>query len=296
MSFLSRVKIVAGIVDWRGRWIHYSKTPYMKINPKQFHGDPMGIYFFPEKFKTKTAMWRNFDYKFVVELSSDAKILDLDKTSREQMLKVVKHCFGYIDREITEEDIDQINERKDYQDYAWEIMRNSKFMTQQAKWTKALTDLGYDGVFDDTRSIHTAEVQLIVLNQKKIKVLDMVRKSGTRFKDLEKVTNEVAEMFKDYGTVKVDKPKSKKGMWSDEKELSSRIEIVKDKREVSLTLMVNDKREEIAVSLSYARPSLSYGTGFSYKYETKEYEDLDRFKTVMDKIFHGPDEHEVGRG
>ncbi len=296
MSFLSRVKIVAGIKDWQGRWVHYSKTAFMKINPKQFHGDPMGIYFFPEKFKTETSMWRNFDYKFVAELSSDAKILDLDKTSREQMLKVVKHCFGYIDREITEKDIDQINTRKDYQDYAWEIMRNSKFMSQQAKWTKALTDLGYDGVFDDTKSIHSAEVQLIVFNQKKIKVIDMVRKSGTHFKDLEKVTQEVAEMFKEYGELEVKKPKNNKDMWSDKKELSSQIRIVNGKRDVNLNLRVDEEREVIRISLSYANPSLSYGTGFSYKYETKEYEDLEYFKKAMDKIFKGPDEFEVGRG
>lgn len=282
--------------DWRGKWVHYSKLPYLKVNPQQLHGDPAGIYFFPEKFQTKTAMWRNYEYKFIVELSSDAKILDLAKTSRQQMLSLVKHCFEYIAREITDDEVEQINERKDYQDYAWEIMRNSNLMSHQAKWAKALTDLGYDGVFDDTWSIHSAEVQLIVLNQKKIKILDMIKKSGTHFKDLEKVTTDVAEMFKEYGDVVVEKPKLRKSMWSDKKELNSRIRITRGKREVSLTLSVSEPQESISISLSYSNPRLGHGTGFDYNYTTKEYNNLEYFKKTMDAIFKGPDEFEVGRG
>ena len=123
----------------------------------------------------------------------------------------------------------------------------------------------------------------------------MVRLGGTQFKDLEKVTNEVAEMFKHYGEVEIEEPKARKSMWSRDKELSSIVRITKDKREVSLELTVNKDRNEISIHLSYARPSLSYGTGFRYDYRKNEYKDLDRFKEVMDKIFNGPHEYEVGK-
>jgi len=294
---LKALKSIASIDDWSGRWVHYSKTPHLTINPKQFHQDPAGYYFFPEEFETETTMWKNMSYKFIVELPSDVKVLDLDTVTRDEMIHVVKHCLAYVGADLSPDREERLNTAPNhqYQDIGWEMIRMSKMMSHPAKWNKALRELGYDAVFDDTKSIHSSEVQLLILHPRKLKIVDMVRLGGTQFKDLEKVTNEVAEMFKHYGEVEIEEPKARKSMWSRDKELSSIVRITKDKREVSLELTVNKDRNEISIHLSYARPSLSYGTGFRYDYRKNEYKDLDRFKEVMDKIFNGPHEYEVGK-
>src|SRR6478672_4435050 len=70
------------------RWIHYSDTPMLSLNPHGFHQDPLGIYFFPEDFTTPFAMWNEKPYKFTVNLKPGARVL----------------CYG----EITDPELDHL--------------------------------------------------------------------------------------------------------------------------------------------------------------------------------------------
>jgi len=280
------LKAIATLEDWSGRWVHYSEVPYLKVNPDQFHGDPAGIYLFPEEFKTK-GRWENFPYKFVVELPKDANVLDLARVSRDEMIELVEHCFGYIGRTLDAEERDHLEKAQDYQDYGWGIIRNSKFMTRQAKWNKALRDLGYDAVFDDTGAVHSSEVQLIVLHPRKLKIVDMVRKSGSGFKELTDTTNHLVGLLTKYGEITVKEPKKRKGNWTRDLVLSSEVTVENDDKYATYKLTVQmDKKVPmgIQVSLAYSEPRLGYGSGGDYSFNKKEY-NFDRLLTDADKIF-----------
>ena len=293
---LKALKSIASIEDWSGRWVHYSKTPYLKINPKPFHRDPTGIYLFPEEFVPEGHLWETFPYKFVVELPKDAKVLDLAKVSREEMTDIVKHCFGYIGRDITQEELDKLEKHKDYQDYGWEIMTNSDFMYAKSKWNKAFRDLGYDAIFDDLRAIHTSEIQLLILHPNKLKIVDMVRKSGSGFNELKKVTDDLAERFKEYGEVTVEEPKKRpEGSWTRNKVLNSTITIENGERSADIKIQPNDDLTAINIHLSRSRPRLGHGIGFDYVFKKKDYDRMDGFSKALDKIFNGPHEYEVGK-
>lgn len=293
---LKALKSLASLEDWSGRWVHYSKTPYLKIHPQPFHRDPSGIYFFPEEFVPEGHLWKTYPYKFVVELPKDAKVLDLAKTTREEMIDIVKHCFGYIGRDIDPEEIDKLEKHKDYQDYGWEIMANSDFMYGKAKWNKAFRDLGYDAIFDDLRAIHSSEIQLIVLHPNKLKIIDMVRKSGSGFNELKKVTDDLAEKFEEYGEVTVKEPKKRSDGWGSRKlELNSKIHIENGKRSADIKITPRGGLTAIDIHLSYSRPKLGHGIGFQYVFKKKDYDRIDGFLKALDKIFKGEDEYEVGK-
>jgi hypothetical protein len=70
-------KSKSSLDQWSGRWVHYSDVNKLGINPKQFHQDVMGIYFFPEEFKTSGTIWQKMKYKFTVDIKPEAKIFYL---------------------------------------------------------------------------------------------------------------------------------------------------------------------------------------------------------------------------
>jgi len=283
-ALIRALKTVASYRDWSGRWVHYTKTPYLKIHPEQFHQDPAGIYLFPEEFETIGA-WDSYPYKFTVEVPADLKVLDLADMAREDVIALVKHCFGYINRDLTIEEEDQLEKAKNYQDRAWDMLRNSDFMYNKAKWNKALRDLGYDAVFDDTGSVHSAEVQLIVLHPRKLKVVGLEERSGTGFKEIEKVMKDLESEFAEYGTISSQAPRKKKE-WGEEI-LFGTMRIENGDRYASLKIYPNKERTNIGVSLQYSKPRLGYGAGFEYNIAKNKYDRLDTFQKDLDKIFEG---------
>jgi hypothetical protein len=85
--------LVDDISQWdSGVWVHYSDFPDLKVNPKQFHRDPAGIYLFPEGFETK-GNWERKPHKFRVQLKRQLNILDLGKLSPQE-------CFDILDKLI----------------------------------------------------------------------------------------------------------------------------------------------------------------------------------------------------
>ena len=58
-------------------WVHYTDTEMLTINPRPFHGDPIGIYCFPEDHFPKASMWHQKKYKFIITLKPNVNILDI---------------------------------------------------------------------------------------------------------------------------------------------------------------------------------------------------------------------------
>lgn len=194
--------------DWNtDRWVHYSKKPYIKINPKQFHQDPAGIYLFPEKFDTE-GNWEHFPYKFIVQVPSTLSILDMAQISVEE----AKELLSHLPSKWKERESELEQDARSF----WGILRDFYGKQKAGEWNKLLRDHGYDAVFDDTGQIHSAEVQFIVLNPTQVKVIEMIdqrQAKGSGFEELGKVMGWFEKLLSKYGEVTVTAPKKTSGAW-----------------------------------------------------------------------------------
>lgn len=157
--------VLATLNDWSGEWVHYSDVNKLGINPQQFHLDMAGIYFFPKEFKTAGNIWKSKKYKFTVTISPEAKVLDLSKLQKHDL-------EAFLDKlHITLPKDQELNI-----DNFWEQLKNHYSLMKGkniGQWNADFRKLGFDAIFDDTRAIHSAEVQLVVLNPKIIKIVDV---------------------------------------------------------------------------------------------------------------------------
>ena len=186
-----------------GKWIHYSLLPQMTINPKQLHRDPSGIYFFPEKFKP-LAFWTKMPYRFTAKVNN-LKILDLSKLSLKDIMEILKAAG--------EDDNEYIHKSKKPVDAMWEVL-SDKFSSNPSKFNKFLRNLGYDAVFDDTGSILSTEVQLIVLDPGKLKDYTVTVQSTSGYEDAKKVFDWMIKNSRNYGvTVETSKLAKKRNNW-----------------------------------------------------------------------------------
>jgi hypothetical protein len=278
-------KIEAEYKNWLGNWIHFSKAPYLKINPSQFHNDPSGIYLFPESFEP-VGHWDTYPYKFVVEVPSSLRVLDLAKMSRQQAIDFVEHHLGPLD----EDDKKKLETVENYQDRVWEMVWNSsKFLGKPAKWNKALRDLGYDAVFDDTGSIHNSEVQLIVLDPRKIKIVQMITQSDSGYEDVLFVMEHVVRYLKPHGKVEVSVPKKIKKYG--ETKIQGDIIFETDSSKLHLIVYPSYRNKDdlkpyaINVSVSYSEPSLGMGAGAEFSRTKRSFDEIEKnLDWVLKKI------------
>jgi len=277
---------VASYDDWKGKgWIHYSSVPYLKINPKPFHQDPSGIYLFPKDFKT-IGNWKNYPYRFEVEVPSTLRVLDLAKLSEED-------ARGLVVKLTKKEPRIEPSEYSSYQDQAWENLTNHYGRTQPHKFNKDLRAAGYDAVFDDTGSVHTSEVQLIVLDPTKVKVVKMNEPSDSGFDDVVFVMDHLAGLAKDY-KVTMEKPVKKKGMWDVEKKVRGRVTIKNGENEVVLAVTPEktggrkDQKwsDEIVVYLEWSKPRLEMSYGARFDRTGRDLTKIDQeIKIIFKKVF-----------
>lgn len=187
--------------QWRGNWVHYSMVSYLKLNYHTSHLDPIGVYLFPEKFDKLGGQWKNYPYRFIIQVPS-LKILDLDKLSRADAVSIMEKLgiFDTIDAKAN--DYRGYMEKINYRDTFWEALQR-KYSGKPAAFNTALRSLGYDAVFDDTNSIFPNEVQLVILDPSKIKVLDIIDQKGIDGLALLKEADDLAKILKKYGNVKI---------------------------------------------------------------------------------------------
>jgi hypothetical protein len=259
--------------EWdTGVWVHYATEPYIKINPHQRHQDPAGIYLFPEKFDTK-GQWRMFPYKFRVTIEGLRDILDLSKLSEKESVDLYEKLVPENDRELRPTDF----RRTDPANIMWDGVRNHFVLGRGRRgvgaWNKALRDLGYDAVFDDTGAIHVLEVQLLVLDPTKVDVIERVDQRSTGFNEMGVVTRYVADLLAPYGKVSMDEPRRRRAGFSPESAITASVRVEKsddpdvyavwDIAPVFSGSLKSTAPREISVHLKYSSPSLSYGAGSS---------------------------------
>jgi len=224
------------IEQWSGQWVHFSNHPELTINPKQFHQDPAGYYLFPlEMEEHLEGGWRNYPYKFIVELDPSAKVLDLEKLSEKDQSDI----------------LDGLGIEPVKGESFWYSMRNHYFLkigerSGAGGWNKDLRSLGYDAVFDDTETVHVAEIQLIILNPKMMKVVERVDQKGFGFNEVKEATDIMETTLSKYGDVVVDGPRKMRGMWDPEDKIRAKIKFKKEDLEIDWTISQEKRLEKDA--------------------------------------------------
>ena len=282
-------KLAAKLSDWRGNWFHFSDFEMLKVNVKQHHQDPAGIYLFPERFNDRSAMWEKLRYQYVVKLKPSAKVLDLATLTSAQALEL-SQALGGDPKMHSAEDILSSQPEKAI-DLVWEDLVQ-RFMGKPGAWNKALRKLGYDAVFDDTGSIHNAEVQLLVLNPKAVVVLDRVdlnQKKGSGFRDVKQAATELASALKALGSVTVKGPRVAGNGRS--KKLQAEVVVKDGEKYAAFTLVAEPTDGEVYVDLSYSNPSKLTGLSSRYGMTSKRWTSswrghgLDIFVTELTELF-----------
>jgi hypothetical protein len=204
-------------------WIHYSSHEQMKFNYQSRHNDPVGIYFFPEGFRTEGS-WHTLPYKFTAKLKPEAHVLDLAKVNtKEDSLKLIdaleaKGSGKAWDEFIKKHDpeANYAPEHFKYIDHAWEWLKNF-YMGRKATFTKRLLAAGYYAIFDDTNSIFHGETQLIVLNPKMLTDIKQTTQGETGYKEVAKAREIILDVLKNYDgkLIFATRPKKKKGFAND---------------------------------------------------------------------------------
>jgi len=295
------LNLLESLQDWNdGRWVHYSDTEMLTINPKPFHQDPLGIYCFPEKFVPHTNMWLNKKYKFLITLKPGAQILDFSTASEKEIddlleaTDALEHYQAYAKQYPIKNKADMLKK-------AWESMRNSMILKSgsggRAKWNNVFRSLGWDAIFDDTGSIHSVEVQLLILDPRVIAHVEKKILGTSGYEEVKKVVADVVELCKSYGQISIEEPKKVSDGWrpqkGDPKILKATVRVEKsDENYAEFEIRYDDRDEhrkgKIGVSLRWSRPSLGYGAGASYDIHRREYDrfsNLERLKPDLDIIF-----------
>lgn len=195
-----------------GGWVHYSNVDFLTINPQPGHLDMAGIYLFPDRFRP-TSGWRSYPYKLLVDVPRNLRVFDFADVTWEQALEMY-NGLRFSSPKKPDAIIDQKVLRKYGRspgDTLWTLMRDYLgYGAKKGTWNKLFRQLGYDALFDDTGAIFSTEVQLIVLDPRKVKVVDIIRNSGTGYKEVVEIANRLAAVLKDHlPYVTVSKPNTR---------------------------------------------------------------------------------------
>lgn len=299
------------LAKWNtGKWIHYSDYEVMKINPTPFHQDPLGIYFFPESFKKPASMWTNKKYKFTVTLKPNVKILDWAKMTDQQRDQLLVATGAKKDFDMTMERYPEENREK-MLGVVWNSMRDSMMLSSggpgKAKWNTLIRQCGWDAIFDDTGSIHVAEVQLLVLNPTIFASITSQTAGFSSFKKIKEIMAEIEKFCKTLGDdsieVETNGPKKTSDSWTgrgrkgDPMILKGTVDVKKSENNYARISVSQDPNSEhrknvINVGISYSNPSLGYGAGAEFDLATKQwskYSNLEKFYDDLKRIFLPPD-------
>jgi hypothetical protein len=305
--FNAKVKtkyILADYQKWRGRFVHYSDFPELKINPKTWHRDPAAIYLFPENFRTKGS-WHKKKYKFAVDVPDSLKVLDLsDIKTEEDARSLVKKL------KVSPDKLDYFLEHDKPAKAAWSCLQQV-FERKSGLFNKLLRQAGYDAVFDDTDSIFSDEVQLLVLDPTKIKA-KLIPSTGSGYKEVIEIFDYIKDQGAKFGKVKADNPIKKFESWDKKNIIKAGISIISDKPEdvkeeyeknyLSLKIIATPKQQlsnreklvqykhstdpaaEIEVYLQYSNPDLK-DRKFLYRKDLRDF-NMEDVKKTIDDLFH----------
>jgi hypothetical protein len=307
-------ELFENLEDWNnGVWVHYTdedflsmrynnKVPYETVKQpadkkfkkrevsRQFHQDPAGIYLFPEKF-TPWPNWAKKKNVFYVTLKPSIRILDCGKLDEKEI-----RDFVALHGEIAVESFNDYTEQyppenpKRMMKMAWEMIRRT-MMGDYGKWNAILRRAGYDALFDDTGSVMSNEVQLILLNPQAIASVKKQEIKPNAYDNIFKIFDEVKEMCAPFGTIEVEPPQKRKewGSYDTTKELTANVKVENaDGRYAKFKINFDKENRTVNIHLQYSNPRLDYGSGATYSTITGKYESysgLDRLEKDLKKIF-----------
>jgi 8-oxo-dGTP pyrophosphatase MutT (NUDIX family) len=156
--------------DWPNEWVRFTDYEDLTIAKQPYHMDPAGLYFFPKSFQQMGVWHTENKYVVTIRLKPEAKVLDLGGISETEM------------RDILNKLNIQYKDDKKIDPYKFWMKIRENYIGKQVKFSNELRKIGYDAVFDDTKSIHGVEKQLLVLRPKYIEVLSV--KKVAKFTDI----------------------------------------------------------------------------------------------------------------
>lgn len=272
--------------DWSGEWVHYTDVPYLSFNPKAFHSDPTGIYFFPKEFNPVSS-YSSKKYKFSAKLKPDAKVLDFSKITREEMTRLADLAG-----------VEKFIEIDDLYGSLKEVFNMTEGPNKKAgSFNRFFFNAGYDAIFDDIDIVYgKSEKQLIVLNPKCLTDVEMHINKYPIYDEMNISSKEIIERLTPYSdSVENSEIKKEKEGWirNDKDELVPDYVIKKymsfNKGKNYVTIVAysnrgNKKTNEIGFSILYSSPRLSYGSGASYNYAKKQWNFNSIEKIVDDAV------------
>lgn len=181
--------------QWNGEhWIHYSDSNFLDVNENPTHGDPTGIYLFPQKLNLEKLLLKNYfgrmKYKMTVKISPNLKVFDVGNLNEKDCVKILEQ-LGHTDKIPMLTNLDWIfdtehslrfryytdrtlipgHAKPSVQKLLWEILHEFIYKQRSSEFTNGLKKLGYDAIFDDIGAIMPQETQLIVFSKSKISIV-----------------------------------------------------------------------------------------------------------------------------
>jgi hypothetical protein len=170
----------------KNRFIHFSKQKdRLSFNPKAFHGDPPGVYFYPvdwlwnhEDFHDHQQFGTNWPYYWIAEIDFNCAGLDLDTLTHEEVRAV-----GRAQRLVPAlSEFRALASAQEHWRPLWEFLKNRNAMTklpdresEGIRWLKSLKGIAW--IKDSHWVIHSNEPeQLCAIDPRVIRLIE----SGTQ--------------------------------------------------------------------------------------------------------------------
>lgn len=176
--------------DWSSdNWVHFSDVNYLKLTMNRSaraHNDLVGIYLFPEKFEPHP-YWRAKKYKFIVKVDSGLRVLDISNMTDE----LANDLMGRMGVEPASGDVGIVQ--------FWRTLNS----LGSSKANKFIRNAGYDAIFDDTKTLHSKEIQLIVLDPRKVEVVDVQSNAVSVFSTIKTWYDKILAMLTTIPSIRV---------------------------------------------------------------------------------------------
>lgn len=304
--------------QWNGRWIHYSNNPFMKFNYKTMWNDPLGIYFFPEKFEPQ-GQWHTYPYKFIVTFPQNMRVFDIPKIDANTRKEILQKAVEF---ENTPYSNLVLTKYLKNPNHFWASLKemfqvsSGRDNAGKAKMSNFFRKiLNYDAIFDDSDEIYGNETQLILINPAvQYKVVDVIKRSGSGWKEVELVAKTVAKLCEQFGKVTMGKQSQNFSSWDNEKKVKITLSVNEHMHregpyaywEINTQRVANGKPDEINAHLKYSNPSgppteegqwaRSFSEDFNHAHTTIKTRDMDlselyvNVPAIMNKIWKQHDE------
>lgn len=171
INYLNFIKINENITDdfSEKNWYHFTDMDEIKINPNPIHSDPSGIYMFPE-INVVTGYWKKKKYVFTIKIKPNLKILNLDTTTKDQELDIIKKLDTQNPIQFDKFMKYYHNKDEHYYYNFWTYIREVYDYKNSFKITDDFKKLGYDGMYS-TKIIHPLEPQLVIFDLENINII-----------------------------------------------------------------------------------------------------------------------------